>query len=1282
MIRRRIAVLFLPMLLILSLAGAFAWLLHTEPGARWTLERVSAAVPGQMEYQRVSGDLQSGLRVEDLRYRQEGLTVTVDTVDLRVDLGFWPPAVTVHDLRLGFLELRSTPAPGPVDAASPEEWLPALGLPFPVEFRQLRAERIAWYEQSEIPAVEIREVSLAADWYRALELQRVVALVGSSRWQGDLALGFESPHSLDVNLLLSVAASEELGIDQPLELRAVAGGNLQQSRWEIELEDPGLRVEGTLSDLLAEPGWDLQLTAGHLQWPLNGTEPALFLDEVVASSYGTVADYGLELDAEIGGAGIPRLTGRLVGTGDASGLEIRSLELAGDAAELEGAGRVDWQTALQVHAALAVARIDPGIWWPGWGDAEPVRGQVELAWADTLLDIDRLELEAPGTFEELQGSGTVDLTAGSVAARLQWRNLAWPPGADAPYVSSSDGSAVLGGRLEEWTVAGELALSGPDFPPGRLQVNGHGDGESLHLDVPKAAVLGGSLSGSVDVTWLPEVHWAVIAQLNDLATAPLAPELPGRVSGEISVRGRSEPSVTEIGIRDLHGIVRDRRVKASGSIAMQQGQLVVRDLVVHSGASSVRLDGRVDAPEGLAFSASVDTLADFLDDARGSFTGSGIVSVDPTKPSLSLDGTGSDLAWGDITISEVAASTERGAGGSLRIELQGVELGETRVENLVAISDGERPLDRLVLNASLAETEVALQLDGRVNDWQSPLESGWSGQLQSLRLDGDSLGYVALEAPADLHVRDGALTLAQACFRGSREGRSCLESTWRPRGERRLEASLEAVSPNLALNLLGSDFAFTQLLSGKLDWRQSPGSPAAAEVNLQLSAGEIVERGEDEPIVSTGPGSFSFEVADGRLFEGKLDIPIEGTGGINADFSVPDLSAGLDSPVRGRLLLNLASIEPILRLFPEIEGKSGPVAADMSFSGTIADPKFTGHASLVRGTLSHFASGLLLDDIRLAGAVYQYDQTELTGSFRAGQGQGSIRAVLNFSEILRPELLLQISGDDLTLVNVPDLNVTANPDLRLVWREGMLNLGGRVVIPTARLSPRYLPTSASAESADVVIVAGQDPLAEEQASKPTEWRIRGELELELGDDVQLQLDRAKAQLQGKTQFRWDGQLVPVADGGLNLGGEIYAYGQLLKVTEGRINFSGRPADNPFLNIRAEREIYGNSQISRAGVLVTGSLKRPILEPYSVPMTTRERALTLLITGSDINYDQGVGTVEVGMYVAPKLFISYGIGLFEDQNVISARYDLGKGFGIKTTSGQRETGADISYTIER
>jgi translocation and assembly module TamB len=290
--------------------------------------------------------------------------------------------------------------------------------------------------------------------------------------------------------------------------------------------------------------------------------------------------------------------------------------------------------------------------------------------------------------------------------------------------------------------------------------------------------------------------------------------------------------------------------------------------------------------------------------------------------------------------------------------------------------------------------------------------------------------------------------------------------------------------------------------------------------------------------------------------------------------------------------------------------------------------------------------------------------------------------VLNFDDPLHPELLLQVEGSRLTLVDVPDLRVIADPDLRLSWREGMLNVDGRVEVPSARLSPRYLPTASASESEDVVIVAGAESLAEAPTEPSKDYRIRGRLELALGQDVQFLLDRATARLTGAAEFRWDGQLVPVADGSFTVSGEINAYGQLLTVTDGRINFSGRPADNPFLNIRAEREIYGNTQVTEAGVRVTGTLKQPDLEVYTVPMTTRERALTMLVTGNDFSYEQGVGSVEVGMYVAPKLYISYGIGLFDDQNVISARYDLGKGFGVKTTSGQRETGADISYTIER
>ncbi len=265
---------------------------------------------------------------------------------------------------------------------------------------------------------------------------------------------------------------------------------------------------------------------------------------------------------------------------------------------------------------------------------------------------------------------------------------------------------------------------------------------------------------------------------------------------------------------------------------------------------------------------------------------------------------------------------------------------------------------------------------------------------------------------------------------------------------------------------------------------------------------------------------------------------------------------------------------------------------------------------------------------------------------------------------------------------MPDLDVIANPDLVLGWKDGTLEINGRLFIPKARLAPSYIPQDSARQSADVVIVSGELPEPEDDYFRDNPIRIRGSLEVELGKQAQVDLEMAKVRVFGTTRFTWQDELMPTADGNFDVRGEIQAYGQFLKITQGRISFPDIPADNPYLNIRAERDIYGNSQIQKAGLMVAGTLKRPLIEPFTIPMTNKDRARTLLVTGSDFNYEQGVGAVAVGAYVLPRLYISYGIGVFEDGNVISARYDLGKRFGIKATSGQNDTGVDLNYTIER
>ena len=74
-------------------------------------------------------------------------------------------------------------------------------------------------------------------------------------------------------------------------------------------------------------------------------------------------------------------------------------------------------------------------------------------------------------------------------------------------------------------------------------------------------------------------------------------------------------------------------------------------------------------------------------------------------------------------------------------------------------------------------------------------------------------------------------------------------------------------------------------------------------------------------------------------------------------------------------------------------------------------------------------------------------------------------------------------------------------------------------------------------------------------------------------------------------------------------------------------------------------------------------------------------MTLLLTGSDFDYEQGVGAVDFGTYIAPKVYASYGIGLFDRENVVRVRYDLKRGFGVTGTSGQKDSGLDLSYRFE-
>jgi translocation and assembly module TamB len=260
--------------------------------------------------------------------------------------------------------------------------------------------------------------------------------------------------------------------------------------------------------------------------------------------------------------------------------------------------------------------------------------------------------------------------------------------------------------------------------------------------------------------------------------------------------------------------------------------------------------------------------------------------------------------------------------------------------------------------------------------------------------------------------------------------------------------------------------------------------------------------------------------------------------------------------------------------------------------------------------------------------------------------------------------------------------MTASPNLALAYTADRLELDGRLRIDRARLGLPPGSEDRVPNSPDVVVV-GRDE-QEDQTEAPPLRDIVGNVELQLGNDVRLSAAGMETRIAGALELAWaPGRTLPLADGTLELvDGSYSAYGQNLRVTEGDVLFTGRPVDNPVLQIEAVRTIFGDPQVEQAGVRIDGPARDPEIELFTQPATSREKALAYIVTGAEFDHAAGQGAFNVGFFVLPKLFVSYGLGLFETGNVLAARYELSDKWGLRAASGERDTGMDVSFIIDR
>lgn len=1319
--------------LLLVLGGA--WLLGTEAGARFALARLQGALPADsLHWQTVRGSLARGLAFEGLSYRQYGLSLEVERLQLRAALGalvaarVHVQAIEAEGIRLVLPPEAADPAPPSFELTLPES-LPSLALPIDlaVDSAELRGLRIERTPDSLAPAAavlagesasgdaESREAA-AADSTESLpfEAERI-ALASLTLDAGQLRvaeLSLDAPlatlraeGSIDSahewQSALQLRGEWRAGLAAAQAFETTIDGGLAAARLALRLPDaPEFALDVDVREVLPRPQWQL-----HLQAP--APPPAL-------AAVWPTGLAGLQLKGE-GGLDRAKLSGSFAVDGRSYSLEAATLRTEAstlhiDALKLQqGEGSAALRGWLQLPSADAPARFEAR-----W-DFE--RFELPLAEAPPLR-VDGA-LEARGAFDDAELSLALQLARGELAG-------------------------ALGGGLR---IQGEQALL-----------------QALELRTDE-----GRLRADGELDWSEGLRWRIEAELAELDAGLLSPEWPSRLSARISSEGRESEALREgvLRLEGLDGTLREQALRGkvsarwSGAPPAAAAALPVgageAELELRWGESALSGSARLGETVAATLQLAPLQLDGLAADAEGALRGELRLSGTPAAPRLALDLRADQLSLAGAELEAPHVRGELGLAPDAPLQLQ-FDSAQTRVAGraLGALELGLRgavSAHALSLRQPVEGGGLALELAG---GWRAD-EQRWLGRLQQLDWRAPdrrgSGGDWTLAEPVAIELGEGRVRVDDFCVEGAQRverGRVAAPSSAAPAADTvtaagtasgrvdgaeslgRLCASLRGEGSESLTARLELEALPLALPLGLLSDREAPARPRwqgvlGGSIDLASKAGDWQVEGR----LASTQGALILGRREGRELLRWQDFSIDIAGdaellrlALGGRFGEDGLlqgelrarAVGTDSAgIEGQLALQLDQLGLLELLSDEaIIAPSGRLSVQLDVDGALAAPNLRGGARLSGFSAELPALGIRpsegLVELQLAGA----SAAELSFALRS-EGELRGRGRLDWSEAAEAPLRLSIEGNEVLLSDTPQLRLVASPALELEQRDALLRLRGRVDVPRAEVRLDRFEGSQQV-SADVVVL---DPAQPERALEAAQ-RIDADVRVALGEAVALQGFGLKGQVRGELRVRDRPGRATRASGSLNVSGRYKAYGQDLDISRGRLSFAQSPLDNPGLDIRAERRL---DEVT-VGIRVTGTAAAPVLGLWSQPSLDQADVLSYLMLGRPVRavrsgegeqlnaaaaalgaggnyiaerlgarfgFDQasvedsaalGGAALMLGKFLSPRLYVAYGVALFGEGQVFSIKYLLTEQWDLQIEASQRETRGSVNYRLER
>lgn len=410
---------------------AFAWLLHTQSGARFAVDLATRFLDGKLSSGAVSGSIARGLYVTQLRWRDAAAGIDAHAAQVRVELS--PAQLLAKTLRLKALALRDVTVE--LTSVAPRESTPTTSLEAPLDividaFLLERGE----LRRDGTTALVIQRAALAGKWTDAgIEVDKMRVVGPRGRISLRARLGLHAPWLEHATGTFEWRDGERRWAGSLATLGEANGISLRGA-----LDSPfPLKLAGGISDQPERP-WQLRVQLPRFD-PREGLLPDGGLEALAAE----LEAHGSGRRVNVSGSidlNDERLSLReLAMDVSPSEVSIDSLRVgvANTRGEVRGSGRL----RLDQPAATAFAHLQ-------WDALD-----LPARWVGTPLATSG-QVFVDGNLEQFESHGALDLVRRDVRSSINWK-------ADGSRRKIYLREARVSQAHGELTVEGELGLASP-----------------------------------------------------------------------------------------------------------------------------------------------------------------------------------------------------------------------------------------------------------------------------------------------------------------------------------------------------------------------------------------------------------------------------------------------------------------------------------------------------------------------------------------------------------------------------------------------------------------------------------------------------------------------------------------------------------------------------------------------------------------------------------------------------------------------------------------------------